>query len=119
MRPPGARIRRTTTAPHANSSVLAAARAPGCQVTIRIAVVTDIHHMHPDADGAALGAASHTDFRLPAGVARVCPHRASRDHAAPYRVGCHRGALTVAKGNTGPTVRVCQACEPDYPPQSL
>jgi len=58
------------SAPHAKMSVLAAAHAFGCQATVHVAVGTDIHHMHPDADGAALGAAAHTDFRLLAGVVR-------------------------------------------------
>jgi hypothetical protein len=33
-------------------------------VTIHLAIGTDIPHMHPSAEGAALGAASHHDFRL-------------------------------------------------------
>ncbi len=33
-------------------------------VTVHLAIGTDISHMHPAADGAALGAASHHDFRL-------------------------------------------------------
>ena len=33
-------------------------------VTIHLAIGTDISHMHPAADGAALGAATHHDFRL-------------------------------------------------------
>jgi hypothetical protein len=33
-------------------------------VTVHLAIGTDIPHMHPAADGAALGAATHYDFRL-------------------------------------------------------
>src|SRR5262249_31982077 len=33
-------------------------------VTVHLAIGTDIPHMHPVADGAALGAATHVDFRL-------------------------------------------------------
>ena len=33
-------------------------------VTVHLAIGTDIPHMHPAADGAALGAATHHDFRL-------------------------------------------------------
>lgn len=33
-------------------------------VTIHLAIGTDIPHMHPAADGAALGSATHHDFRL-------------------------------------------------------
>ena len=43
-------------------SVLANAARLGIPVTIHVAVGTDIHHMHPSADGAALGATSYRDF---------------------------------------------------------
>ncbi len=43
-------------------SVLATAARLGIPVTIHVAVGTDIHHMHPGADGAALGATSFRDF---------------------------------------------------------
>lgn len=49
---------------YAAASVLLAAYKHKIPVTIHIAVGTDIPHMHPAADGSALGAASHTDFRL-------------------------------------------------------
>lgn len=45
-------------------SVLVAAYKRKIPVTIHLAIGTDIPHMHPAADGAALGAASHYDFRL-------------------------------------------------------
>jgi deoxyhypusine synthase len=48
--------------PHAELSVLAAAAEHDVPVTVHVAIGTDIVHMHPDADGAAFGAASHTDF---------------------------------------------------------
>ena len=51
-------------AKHANSSVLAAAYRACVPVTVHLAIGTDIPHMHPAADGAALGAATHYDFRL-------------------------------------------------------
>jgi hypothetical protein len=51
-------------APHAESSVLAAAYKLRIPVTIHLAIGTDIPHMHPAADGASLGIASHYDFRL-------------------------------------------------------
>lgn len=47
-----------------DTSVLAAAYKLRIPVTVHLAVGTDIPHMHPAADGAALGAASYTDFRL-------------------------------------------------------
>jgi len=49
---------------HADSSVLMAAYKHRIPVTIHLAIGTDIPHMHRAADGAALGAATHYDFRL-------------------------------------------------------
>jgi hypothetical protein len=49
---------------HADSSVLVAAYKHRIPVTVHLAIGTDIPHMHPAADGAALGAATHCDFRL-------------------------------------------------------
>jgi len=50
--------------PHAESSVLMAAYKRHIPVSVHLAIGTDIPHMHPEADGAALGAATHHDFRL-------------------------------------------------------
>jgi len=49
---------------HANFSVLVAAYKHQIPVTIHLAIGTDIPHMHPAADGAALGDATYRDFRL-------------------------------------------------------
>jgi hypothetical protein len=49
---------------HAASSVLFAAYKQRIPVTIHLAIGTDIPHMHPAAYGAALGDATHHDFRL-------------------------------------------------------
>jgi len=49
---------------HAAASVLLAAYQHKIPVTVHIAIGTDIPHMHPAADGPALGAATHHDFRL-------------------------------------------------------
>src|ERR1700726_2486784 len=49
---------------HAESSVLVAAYEERIPVTIHLAIGTDIPHMHPAASGAALGDATHHDFRL-------------------------------------------------------
>jgi hypothetical protein len=49
---------------HANFSVLVAAHKHQIPVTIHLAIGTDIPHMHPAADGAALGDATYRDFRL-------------------------------------------------------
>jgi hypothetical protein len=48
-------------APH---SVLCGAYAAKIPVTVHVAVGTDTPHTHPAADGAAIGAATHRDFRL-------------------------------------------------------
>jgi hypothetical protein len=49
--------------PYNQSSILATAHEMGLPVTVHVAIGTDIVHMHPSADGAATGAASHLDFR--------------------------------------------------------
>src|SRR6267142_2631877 len=49
---------------HADSSILVAAYKHRIPVTVHLAIGTDIPHMHRTADGAALGAATHYDFRL-------------------------------------------------------
>lgn len=48
--------------PHKDVSVLAAAYRLGVPVTVHIGIGYDIIHEHPNADGAALGQASYTDF---------------------------------------------------------
>jgi hypothetical protein len=47
-----------------SASVLFAAYRARIPVTVHLAIGTDIPHMHRSADGAALGAATHYDFRL-------------------------------------------------------
>jgi len=54
--------------PHRRTSILAAAARAGMPVTVHVAVGTDIVHMHPDADGAAIGEGSMRDFRQLAAV---------------------------------------------------
>jgi hypothetical protein len=49
-------------------SILAAGARLGIPVTVHVAIGTDIIHMHPSADGAAIGAASLRDFRRLAAV---------------------------------------------------
>lgn len=49
--------------PHRDASVLARAFALGVPATVHVAIGADIVHQHPTADGAAIGAASFTDFR--------------------------------------------------------
>lgn len=50
-------------APHKDLSVFAAAARVGIPATVHVAIGTDTVHMHPEADGAAIGAASMADFR--------------------------------------------------------
>jgi hypothetical protein len=54
-------------APHRSLSLLAAAWRLGIPATVHVAVGTDIVHMHPACDPAALGRATHLDFRIFAG----------------------------------------------------
>lgn len=50
--------------PHLEVSLLASAYRIGIPATIHVAIGTDIVHMHPACDPAALGRGSHLDFRL-------------------------------------------------------
>jgi deoxyhypusine synthase len=54
--------------PHKSRSILATAYRLGVPATVHVAIGTDIHHMHPSADGAALGATSYRDFETLAGL---------------------------------------------------
>lgn len=49
--------------PHRSVSVLARAWELGIPCTVHVAIGSDIVHQHPSADGAAIGAATFTDFR--------------------------------------------------------
>jgi hypothetical protein len=51
-------------APHANVSLVATAYELRLPVTVHVAIGNDITHIHPSADGGAIGAATHRDFRL-------------------------------------------------------
>jgi hypothetical protein len=63
---------RRPRARHVDASLLAAAWRLGMPATVHVAIGTDIVHMHPACDPAALGRASHLDFRTFAGeVARL------------------------------------------------
>jgi len=54
--------------PFRRHSILAAAASADIPATVHVAIGTDIVHMHPSADGAAIGAGSLRDFRLLAAV---------------------------------------------------
>lgn len=52
------------TSKHGAASLLLQAYRHATPVTVHVAVGTDTPHIHPVADGAAIGSASHRDFRL-------------------------------------------------------
>ena len=54
--------------PHLAHSLLAACARLDVPCTVHVALGTDIVHMHPCCDGAAIGAATHRDFLLLAAV---------------------------------------------------
>jgi hypothetical protein len=56
--------------PHAGNSLLCAAFRRKLPFTAHLTIGADIGHFHPGVDGAALGAASHTDFRLMCSLVR-------------------------------------------------
>lgn len=61
-------LQRKKEFPNARTSLLAAGARLGVPVTVHVALGTDIIHMHPAADGAAIGATSLLDFRKLAAV---------------------------------------------------
>jgi hypothetical protein len=56
--------------PHGDYSLLCATYSMRVPFTAHVAIGADIAHFHPSADGAALGATTHTDFRLLAELVR-------------------------------------------------
>jgi deoxyhypusine synthase len=54
--------------PGGEASILVAAQKRGVPVTVHAAIGAEIIHQHPKADGAAVGATSHRDFRRLAGA---------------------------------------------------
>ena len=87
--------------PHAGLSLLAEAARAGIPCTVHVAIGTDTVHMHPDADGAAMGEATHQDFRI------ACTVASKLDHGVWINVGSavllpevFLKAVTVAR-NTG------------------
>jgi hypothetical protein len=55
-------------APHREHSILVAGHERRIPVTVHVAIGTDIIHMHPSADGAAIGRATFNDFRILSGA---------------------------------------------------
>jgi hypothetical protein len=60
----GRRLNETALAEYAPVSLLHQAWQLGIPVTVHVAIGTDTPHTHPAADAAAIGAATHRDFRL-------------------------------------------------------
>jgi hypothetical protein len=56
--------------PFANKSLLCASAKRKVPFTAHLTIGADIGHFHPAADGAALGASSHTDFKLMCSLVR-------------------------------------------------
>jgi hypothetical protein len=67
-------------------SLLSEAYRASVPVTVHIAVGTDTPHTHPQADGAAIGRATHTDFRL------LCSLACDLDQGGVY---CNVGSAVV------------------------
>jgi hypothetical protein len=60
----GRRLLENGGVPHADASLLVAAFRSAVPVTVHVAMGTDTPHTHPAADPAAIGRATHHDFRL-------------------------------------------------------
>ncbi len=60
--------------PYAENSLVLAAYRAGIPCTVHVALGTDIVHMHPHVSGAAMGAASMTDFRWMCRVVSTMQH---------------------------------------------
>lgn len=67
--------------PNREVSILAAGARLGVPVTVHVAIGTDVVHMHPEADGADLGAATMNDFHT------VCRTVASLGGGAWLNIG--------------------------------
>ena len=63
-----------TVLPGREASILLAAHDHDVPVTVHAAIGAEIIHQHPSADGAALGATSHRDFRRLAGSLPALDH---------------------------------------------
>ena len=66
----GKRLETLATPEFAAHSVLAAAYKAALPVTVHVAIGTDTPHIHPRADGAAIGESTHRDFRLLSSLVR-------------------------------------------------
>jgi hypothetical protein len=87
------------SAPHKGLSVFAAAFETGIPATVHVALGSDTVHMHPQADGAAIGAATMHDFRticeVVAAMGAELPDAAPADAAAPGGVWLNVGSAVI------------------------
>ena len=66
----GQRLEKLARPEFATHSILASAYRANIPVTVHVAVGADTAHTHPAADGAAIGATTHHDFRLLCSIVR-------------------------------------------------
>jgi len=66
----GRRLEALAKPEFAAHSIVTGAYAANIPVTVHVAVGTDTPHTHPEADGAAIGAATHRDFQLLCSIVR-------------------------------------------------
>ncbi|MGH7907108.1 MAG: hypothetical protein ACREP6_10810 [Candidatus Binataceae bacterium] len=96
------------------SSIFAAAWRAGAPATVHVALGTDIIHMHPTADGAAIGQATMNDFhRLTAVVARLSGGVAVNLGSAVVMPEVFLKALNLAR-NLGHEVKNFTAADMDF-----
>ncbi|MBF0528281.1 MAG: hypothetical protein HQK55_03205 [Deltaproteobacteria bacterium] len=71
----------STACPYGQHSLFASAVSLDIPITVHVALGTDVYHIHPQADGAAIGQASMTDFRT------FCAAVATLDHGVFINLG--------------------------------
>ncbi|GMU24536.1 MAG: hypothetical protein AMXMBFR13_46100 [Phycisphaerae bacterium] len=86
------RLTRKRQLPHAGLSVLAVAAELGIPATVHVGVGTDTVHMAPEADGAAIGASSLTDFRI---ICNVVAHMGAASAGGVGGVWCNIGSAVL------------------------
>jgi hypothetical protein len=79
-------------APHKQLSIYAAAVKAGIPATVHVAIGTDTVHMHPQADGGAIGTASMADFRT---ICAVVAGLGARQPGEPGGVWLNVGSAVV------------------------
>jgi hypothetical protein len=108
-------VRARADLPGREVSVLAACAELGVPVTVHAAIGAEVIHQHPTADGAAIGATSHRDFKRLAGALPALD-----DGGVVLNLGSavvmpevFLKALTVARNLTGGRPKQFTACDCD------